>query len=90
MKRLYNNIQYVNDNTNDYLFRFLNAQKVNEVCNVTLITRGIQERQTKIIFPYQTTGFYFLQENYKKGRIRQDIKCSVQSYILKIHKRQVF
>ena len=32
-RRLYNNMQYANKNTTDYLVRFCNSQKVNEACD---------------------------------------------------------
>ena len=35
-RRLYNTMQYPNNNTTDYLVRFCNAQKVNEACDVSL------------------------------------------------------
>ena len=38
-RRLYNTMQYANNNTTDYLFSFYNAQKVNEACDGSLITR---------------------------------------------------
>ena len=65
-RRLYNTIQYTNKNTTDYLVRFRNAQKVNEACNGSLITRGVQEHGMKILFPLQNTGFDSLQEDEKK------------------------
>ena len=65
-RSLYNTMQYANKNTTDYLVRFHNAQKFNEACNGSLITRFVQEHEMKILFPLHTTGFDFLQENYKK------------------------
>ena len=41
-RRMYNTVWYANENTTDYLVRFLNSQKVNEVFNVSLIKRGVQ------------------------------------------------
>ena len=61
MRRLYNTIQYANENTNDYLFRFCNAQKVNEACNGRLIKRIVQNHGMKIIFKLHTNGFDLLQ-----------------------------
>ena len=58
--RLYNNMQYANKNTTDYLVRFRNTQKVNEASNGSLITRGVQEYGIKIIFSLHNTGFYYL------------------------------
>ena len=43
MRRLYNTMQYTNDNTTDYLVRLRNSQKFNEACNGRLITKGVQE-----------------------------------------------
>ena len=65
-RRLYNTMQYVNDNTTDYLVRFRNAQKVNEACNGILITKGVQEHGMKILFPLHNTGFDYLQEDEMK------------------------
>ena len=62
----YNTIQYAKENTTDYLVRFRNAQKVNEACNGSLITKGVQEHGMKIIFPLHNTGFDSLQEDEKK------------------------
>ena len=61
-RRLYNTMQYNNDNTTEYLVRFRNSQKVNESCNKSLITEGVQEHGMKIIFPLQNTVFDSLQE----------------------------
>ena len=63
---MYNNMQYSNKNTTDYLVRFRNAQKVNEACDESLITKGVQEHGMKIIFPLHNTGFNSLQEDEKK------------------------
>ena len=41
-RRLYNTMQCANENTTDYLVRFCNAQKVNEACNGSLITKVVQ------------------------------------------------
>ena len=65
-RRMYNTMQYANENTTDYLVRFRNAQKVNEACNRSLITKGVQEGGIKILFPWQNTGFDSLQEDDKK------------------------
>ena len=40
-------MQYANENTTDYLVRFRNAQKVNEACYGSLITKGLQEHGMK-------------------------------------------
>ena len=58
-------MQYVNDNTTDYLVRFCNAQNFNEVFNGSLITRGVQERGMNILFPLNNTGFDYLQQYMK-------------------------
>ena len=54
-RRLYNTMQYANENTTDYLFRFHNAQKFNEARNGSLITRDLQYCGIKTIFPLHTT-----------------------------------
>ena len=59
-------MQYVSWNTTDYLVRFRNAPKVNEFCDGSLITKGVQEHGTKICFPLHNTGFDSLQEDEKK------------------------
>ena len=41
MKRLYNTMQYANENTTDCLARLFNTHKVNEACNGILITKGV-------------------------------------------------
>ena len=65
-RRMYNTIKYANENTTDYLVRFCNAQKVNEACNGSLITKGVQEHGMKILFPFHNTRFDSLQEDEKK------------------------
>ena len=59
-------MQYANENTTDYLLRFCNSQKVNEACNGSPITEGVQEHRMKIILPLYNTGFDYLQEDKKK------------------------
>ena len=59
-------MQYARDNNTDYLVRFRNAQKVNEACYRSLITKGVQEHGTKIRFPLHNNGFDYLQEDEKK------------------------
>ena len=59
-------MQYAIENTTDYLFRFRNAQKVNEACDGSLITKGVQEHGMKVHFPLHNTGFDSLQEDEKK------------------------
>ena len=53
-------MQYANENTTDY---FRNAQKVNEACNRSLITKVVQEHGVKIL---HNAGFDYLQEDNKK------------------------
>ena len=65
-RRIYNTMQYANKNTTDFLVRFRNAEKVNEACDRSLITKGVQEHGTKICFPLQNTGFDSLLEDEKK------------------------
>ena len=65
MRRLYNTMKYTNNNTTNYLVRFCNAQKVNEACNGSLISKGVQEHGMKILSPLHNTGFDSLQE-YEK------------------------
>ena len=48
------------------MVRFRNTQKVNEACNGSLSTRGLQNHGMKIIFPLHNTGFDSLQEDKKK------------------------
>ena len=59
-------MKYANNNTTDYLIRFRNAQKVNEACNGSLITKGVQEHGMKILFPLHNAVFDALQEEEKK------------------------
>ena len=66
MRRLYNNMKYARKNTTDYLVRFRNAQKVNESCNGSLVTKGIQYHGVKILLPLHNTGFDSIQEEEKK------------------------
>ena len=56
-------MHYANNNTTDYLVRFRNAQKVNEACDGSLITKGVQEHGMKILFPLHNTGFDSPQED---------------------------
>ena len=64
--RLYKTMHYAHKKTTDYLVRFWNAQKVNEACDGSLITKGVQEHGMKILFPLKNTGFDSLQEDKKK------------------------
>ena len=60
-RRLYNTMQYASENTTDYLVRFRNAQKVNEACDRSLITKGVQEHGMKIRIPLHNNGFDSIQ-----------------------------
>ena len=59
-RRLYKTMQYTNDNTTDYLVRLRNSQKVNEACDGSLITKGVQDHGMKILFPFHNTEFWYL------------------------------
>ena len=59
-RRMYNTMQYANKNTTAYLVRFRNAQRFNEACDGSLITKGLQEHGVKICFPLHNTGFDYL------------------------------
>ena len=59
--RMYNTMQYANKNTTDYLVRFCNAQKVNESCNESMITKGVQEHGMNIIFPLHNNVFDYIK-----------------------------
>ena len=78
-RRLYNNMQYTSKNTTDYLVRFRNAQTVNEACDGSLITKGVQEHGMKIRFPLHNTGFDYLQEDEKKEAEKavEEILCAI-------------
>ena len=60
-RHLYKIMKYANENTTNYLVRFRNAQKVNEACNGSLITKGVQDHGMKIRFPLHNIGFDSLQ-----------------------------
>ena len=79
MRRLYNTMQYANNNTTDYLVRSHNSQKANEACNIILITKGVQEHGMKIFFPLYNTEFDSLQEDEKKEaeNAREEILCAI-------------
>ena len=78
-RRLYNTMQYDSENNTDYLVRFRNAQKFNEACYGSLITKGVQEHGMKICFPLHNTGFDSLQEDEKKKSENsgEEILCTV-------------
>ena len=63
---LYNTIQYINDDTTDYLVRFCNLHKVNKAFNGSLISRGFQEHGIKIIYQLHVTGFDSILDDYNK------------------------
>ena len=79
MRRLYNNMQYINKNTTDYLVRFRNTHTVNSYCNIILITKGVQEHRMNILFPFHNTVFDSLQENEKKEAEKSigEMLCSI-------------
>ena len=60
-------MQYASENTTEYLVRSRNDQKVNEACDGSLITKGVQDHGMKIRLPLHNTGFDSLQEYEKKG-----------------------
>ena len=76
---LYNTMQYASENKTDYLIRFCNSQKVNEACDGSLITKGVQEHGMKIRFPLHNTGFDYLQEDEKKEAegVGEEILCAI-------------
>ena len=72
-------MQYANKNITDYLVRFRNAQKSNESCNGSLITKGVKEHGMKILFPWHNTGFDSLQEYVKKKaeKLGEEMLCAI-------------
>ena len=72
-------MQYSNENTTDYLVRFRNAQKVNESCDGSLITKGVQKHGIKIIFSLNNNGFDSLQKDEKKGTEKEgeEMLCAI-------------
>ena len=72
-------MQYASENTTDYLVRFRNAQKINEACDGSLITKGVQEHGMKICFPLHNTGFDSIQENEKKEaeKAGEEMLCAI-------------
>ena len=58
-------MQNSNKNTTNYLVRFRNSQKVNEVYNGRLVSRGVQEHVIKILYPLNETDFDALSDNGK-------------------------
>ena len=79
MRRLYNTMQYANENITDYLIRFRNARRVNEACDRSLITKGVQEHGTNISFPLHNTEFDSLQEDKKKEteKVEEEMLCAI-------------
>ena len=76
-RRLYNTMQYSRKNTTDYLVRFRNAQKINEACDGSLITKGVQEHGMKIRFPLHNTGFDYLTCSSPRRTVRShSLVCS--------------
>ena len=72
-------MQYANENTTDYLVKFRNAQKVNEACDGSLITKILQERGMNILLPLQNTGFDSLQEDEKNEaeKAGEEMLCAI-------------
>ena len=64
--QLYSAMEHANENTTDCHFRFRNSQKVNEACNGSLITKGLQEHGMKNLYPLHVTGFDALRGDDKK------------------------
>ena len=60
-RRLNNTMQYANEKITYYVARFRNAQEANEACNISPITREVQEHGVNILFPLHNTGFDSLQ-----------------------------
>ena len=63
---MHNIMQYANENATYYLVIFRDADKGNEACDGSLITKGVQEHGMKILFPLQNTVFDYIQEYEKK------------------------
>ena len=61
------------------MVRFLNAQKVNEACNGSLIRRGVQKHGMKILLPLHNNGFDYLQEYKKKKTYKEgeEMLCTI-------------
>ena len=78
-RRLYNTMQYASENTTDYLVRFRNAQKFNESCDRSLITKGVKDHGMKIRFLLHNYGFDSLQEDEKKEaeEAGEEILCAI-------------
>ena len=72
-------MHYTNNNTTYYSVRFRNAQKVNEVFNGRLITKGVQEHGMKILFPLKNTGFDYIKEDGKKEaeNLGEEMLCAI-------------
>ena len=72
-------MQYASENTTNYLVRFHNAQKVNEACDGSLITKGAQEHEMEIRFPLHDTIFDSLQEDEKKEaeKAGEEMLCTI-------------
>ena len=61
------------------MVRFRNAQKVNESCDVSLITKGVQENGMNIIFPLHNKGFGSIQEDEKNKTEKsgEEMLCAI-------------
>ena len=72
-------MQYANKNTTDYLVRFRNAQKVNEACDGSLITKGVKKHGMKILFPLHNSGFDSMQEDEKNEaeKAGEEMLCAI-------------
>ena len=66
MRRMYNTMQYANENTTYCLVSFHNSHKNNESCNGSLVTNGVQEHGMNILVPFHNAVFDYPQEDEKK------------------------
>ena len=71
--------RYENKNTDYYLVIFCNAQKVNQACNGSLISRGFQENGMRILYTLNATGFYNLSDKEKNEEkaAERNILCAI-------------
>ena len=72
-------MQYTSKNTTDYLVRFRNSQNVNEACEGSLITKGVQENCMNIRLPFHYAGFDYIQEDENKEteKAGEEIICAI-------------
>ena len=74
---MYNSMQYINNNTTEYLIRSHNAQKVNEACNVSLITSFIYKSMGRRLYSHSSIMYLILYRKTVRRRQRsQESKCS--------------